>query len=125
MTARFSLGMGIVPPYRKARGHRPRPQLFVCAPRGLYECSSRLRVGLPLGVNVLRNDARSALAIAAAVGAAFIRVNIHTGARMTDQGVIEGAAHRTVRYRKLLGHDVKIFADVDVKHSAPASPRDL
>lgn len=80
---------------------------------------------LPLGINVLRNDAESALAVAAAVSAEFIRVNIHTGARLTDQGVIEGRAHETLRYRKLLGTNTQIFADVDVKHSAPLSPRDL
>src|SRR5213594_2055391 len=34
----------------------------------------------PLGVNVLKNDARAALAVAAAVGAEFIRVNVHAGA---------------------------------------------
>jgi membrane complex biogenesis BtpA family protein len=85
----------------------------------------RARVDLPLGVNVLRNDCASALAIAAAVAAEFIRVNIHTGARLTDQGVIEGVAHRLLRYRKLLACDVKIFADVDVKHSAPLAFREL
>lgn len=85
----------------------------------------RARVNLPLGINVLRNDALSAMAIAAATGAAFIRVNIHTGARLTDQGVIQGNAHETLRYRKSLGSDVKIFADVDVKHSAPLAARDI
>src|SRR5262245_22264078 len=52
---------------------------------------------LPLGINVLRNDAESAIAIASAVPADFIRVNIHTGARVTDQGIIEGTAHETLR----------------------------
>jgi membrane complex biogenesis BtpA family protein len=85
----------------------------------------RRRFDLPLGVNVLRNDACAALAVAAAAGARFIRVNIYTGARLTDQGVIQGTAHETVRYRKLLGCDVKIFADVDVKHSAPLAARKL
>src|SRR5438552_9240069 len=85
----------------------------------------RRRFDVPLGVNVLRNDSASALAIAAAVNAAFIRVNIHTGARLTDQGLIQGTAHQTLRYRKLLGCDVKIFADVDVKHSAPVAAREL
>jgi membrane complex biogenesis BtpA family protein len=81
---------------------------------------------LPLGINILRNDAESALAIACAVSADFIRVNVHIGARVTDQGLVEGTAHRTLRYRKLLGADVKIFADADVKHSAPLAPlRDL
>src|SRR5438552_6249237 len=73
---------------------------------------------LPLGINVLRNDAESALAIAFAAGAQFIRVNIHSGARVTDQGLIEGTAHETLRYRKLLGSEVKVFADADVKHSS-------
>jgi membrane complex biogenesis BtpA family protein len=80
---------------------------------------------LPLGINVLRNDAESAIAIASAVPAEFIRVNVHTGARVTDQGLIEGTAHETLRYRKLLSADVLIFADADVKHSAPVAPRDM
>jgi membrane complex biogenesis BtpA family protein len=83
------------------------------------------RFKLPFGVNVLRNDACAALAIASAIGARFIRVNIHTGARLTDQGVIQGTAHETLRYRKLLGCDVKIFADVDSKHSVPLAARKL
>jgi len=79
----------------------------------------------PLGINVLRNDARSALAIATAIGAEFIRVNIYVGARVTDQGVIEGVAHLLLRDRHMLGSSVKVFADVAVKHSAPLAPRDL
>jgi uncharacterized protein len=85
----------------------------------------RRRFNLPLGINVLRNDAQSALAIASAVSAEFIRVNIHTGARVTDQGLIEGEAYDTLRYRRLLQSNVKIFADVDVKHSAPVAARQL
>jgi membrane complex biogenesis BtpA family protein len=88
-------------------------------------CELKRRFSLALGINVLRNDAVSAVAVACAVGAEFIRVNIHTGARLTDQGLIEGLAHETLRYRKMLGRDVKIFADVDVKHSAPVAARDL
>jgi len=80
---------------------------------------------VPLGINVLRNDAVTALAVAAAVPAQFIRVNIHTGARLTDQGIIQGDAAETLRYRKTLGADVKIFADVNVKHSAPLAARPL
>lgn len=76
-------------------------------------------VDLPLGVNVLRNDGSAAVAIAGAVGAAFVRVNVHTGARVTDQGVIEGLAHETLRLRDRIDADVAILADIDVKHSAP------
>src|SRR5688500_6024628 len=52
-------------------------------------------VDLPLGVNVLRNDAAAAMGIAAACGATMIRVNVHTGAMLTDQGIIEGRASET------------------------------
>ena len=75
---------------------------------------------VPIGVNVLRNDAEAALSVAAATGASAIRVNVHTGARVTDQGVIEGRAHETLRYRdRIDAGDVAILADVAVKHSAP------
>jgi membrane complex biogenesis BtpA family protein len=80
---------------------------------------------LPLGINMLRNDAESALAVASAVGAQFVRVNVHTGVRVTDQGIIQGSAHETLRYRRFLGADVRIFADADVKHSAPVAARGL
>lgn len=76
-------------------------------------------VTLPIGINVLRNDAYSALAIAACTGARFIRVNVLTGVMATDQGLIEGEAHKILRYRRELGADVKILADVLVKHAQP------
>jgi len=78
---------------------------------------------VPVGVNVLRNDADAALSVAAAVGGDFVRVNIHTGARVTDQGVIDGKAHETMRLRDRLGADVAVLADHDVKHSAPIAAR--
>ncbi|HEU5430719.1 MAG TPA: BtpA/SgcQ family protein, partial [Thermomicrobiales bacterium] len=75
----------------------------------------------PLGVNVLRNDAAAALAVAAVCAGpgAFIRVNVHSGAMVTDQGVIAGQADRTLRRRRDLGADVAILADVLVKHAVP------
>jgi len=79
----------------------------------------RASVRLRFGVNVLRNDARAALAIAAATGASFIRVNVHTGAMLTDQGIIEGRATETLRDRARLGPDIAIFADHLVKHAVP------
>ena len=74
-------------------------------------------VNLPLGVNVLRNDSFSAIAIAHVCGAQFVRVNVWVGAAVTDQGVIEGAARKAILYRKELGADVAIFADIFVKHA--------
>jgi membrane complex biogenesis BtpA family protein len=79
--------------------------------------------GLALGINVLRNDAEAALAVAAATGARFVRINVHTGARVTDQGVVSGKAADTLRLRRALGAEkVAIWADVDVKHSSPLGP---
>ena len=77
--------------------------------------------GLPTGVNVLRNDARAALGIAAATGARFIRVNVHSGAMLTDQGWLTGRAHDTLRARHALDADVAILADILVKHAVPPS----
>lgn len=82
-------------------------------------------VRLPVGVNVLRNDARSAIAIAAATGAAFIRINVHTGAMLTDQGIIEGEAAETLRSRARIAPDVAIFADHMVKHATPLVALDV
>lgn len=86
----------------------------------------RAAVGVPLGINVLRNDAHAALAIAAVTGAAFVRVNVHSGARVTDQGVLQGRAHETMRARTSLGAaHVAVFADVHVKHSAALAERPM
>jgi membrane complex biogenesis BtpA family protein len=82
-------------------------------------CAVREAVRVPIGFNVLRNDARSALALCAACGGSFIRVNVHTGAMLTDQGVIEGDAFATLRYRRDVCPGAKIFADVHVKHAVP------
>jgi len=81
--------------------------------------------GTPLGVNVLKNDARAALAVAAAVGAEFIRVNVHAGAVLADQGIVQSDAYGTLRDRRLLGVDVAIFADVGGKHAVPLAPVEL
>jgi hypothetical protein len=82
-------------------------------------------VPLPIGINVLRNDAKSAMAIATCTGAKFIRVNVLTGVMATDQGLIEGQAHQLLRYRRELGSEVKILADVLVKHARPLGSPNL
>lgn len=94
----------------------------------LARLASDLRREVPaleLGINLLRNDAYAAMGVAAACGAQFIRVNVHTGAMLTDQGVIEGRANHTLRYRQALGADVRIVADVLVKHAVPLAPMEI
>lgn len=86
----------------------------------------RQQTKLPVGVNVLRNDAQSAMAIAAAADLQFIRVNVLIGTSVTDQGLISGQAHLVARKRQHLhAENVLIFADVRVKHAAPLVEREL
>ncbi len=78
-----------------------------------------------LGINVLRNDVEAAIAIAASVGANFVRANIHSGTMLTDQGLIQGKAHLTARYRDQIHPKLRILADIQVKHAAPLALRPL
>lgn len=82
-------------------------------------------VMLPIGINVLRNDGKSAMAIASCTDVQFIRVNVLTGVMATDQGLIEGKAHELLRYRRELGSQVAILADVLVKHARPLGTPNL
>jgi len=95
----------------------------------LTTLAREVRVRYPqveLGINVLRNDGCAALAIAHAVGASFLRVNVLCGARVTDQGLIQGIAHDLLRLRsQLAATSIRILADVDVKHSAPLAARPI
>jgi membrane complex biogenesis BtpA family protein len=76
---------------------------------------------IPVGINVLRNDAKAALAIATVIEAQFIRVNVHMHAVVSDQGIITGKAFETLRLKKLLQSSVQIWADVKVKHATSLS----
>src|SRR5215216_1983613 len=81
--------------------------------------------GMPVGVNVLRSDGEAAIAIAAASGAHYIRVNVHMGAVVADQGIVQGSSQFSVRLRSALKSNALIFADVGVKHAAPLAGRSL
>ena len=94
---------------------------------GLTAVAARVAnaTALPFGINVLRNDAPAALAIAAVTGGVFVRVNVHTGALLADQGWLTGRAHETVRLRRQLDSSVAICADVLVKHAITPPGADL
>lgn len=80
---------------------------------------------LAVGMNVLRNDARSALAIASVCGLSMIRVNVLSGVAASDQGWLIGGAAELLRERERLGSDVEIWADVHVKHAQTLSSLSL
>ena len=78
-------------------------------------------VGLPVGINCLANAAIPSLAVAKASGANFVRVNQWANAYVANEGFIEGAAAKAMRYRAAIRADeVSIFADVHVKHGSHA-----
>ncbi len=74
-------------------------------------------VKIPLGVNLLRNASVQALQIASMLDLSFIRCNIYEGAYVTDQGIIEGAALEVQEMKNRLQSNVKVYADIHVKHA--------
>ncbi len=97
------------------------------AARSIVEMARELASPVPVGINVVHNGGVVELAIAVAAGAAFIRVCILTGARLWDTGDLDhGCAADLLRRRKDLGaEEIKLFADVDKKHSLPFPGLDL
>ncbi|MCZ6872588.1 MAG: BtpA/SgcQ family protein [bacterium] len=82
-------------------------------------------VCMPVGVNALRHDAAAAMAIATAAQARFIRVNVHMHTVVSDQGILQGMSHATLRLRTALRANILIMADVGVKHATPLGARAL
>lgn len=123
--AQAGFGALIVENFGDAPFHAERIEPHTIAAIAIVTRQVVAAANLPVGVNCLRNDARAALAVAIAADARFIRVNVHTGVVAADQGLIEGRAADTLRYRESLGADVAIFADVHVKHATPVSQPDI
>jgi membrane complex biogenesis BtpA family protein len=106
--------------------HRDRiPALSVAAMARIAGSIRERHPALLLGLNCLRNDAASAVAIAAAVEADFVRVNLHCGAAWSDQGLLQGDAAETLRARAAIRPQLMILADLRVKHAAPVAQRPL
>jgi membrane complex biogenesis BtpA family protein len=82
---------------------------------------------VPVGANVIHNGWQAELGIAVAAGLDFIRICIMTGSRLWDTGDLDkGCAADLLRKRKeLQAENVKLFADVDKKHSVPFPGLDL
>ena len=115
----------LVENYGDAPFLKERVEPHVIAALSIAAMRLRESTGLPVGVNCLRNDCLGSLGAAAASGASFVRVNVFTGVMVTDQGIIQGCAGELLRYRRVLGARVKIFADVLVKHGVPLAGTDL
>jgi membrane complex biogenesis BtpA family protein len=74
---------------------------------------------LPIGINCLANAAIPSLAVAKAADVPFIRVNQWVNAYVANEGLMEGQSGKVLRYRSnIKGENIKIFADVHVKHGS-------
>ena len=86
----------------------------------------RKAVELPLGVQVLAGANQSALAVALASDASFIRVEGFVFAHVADEGLIEASAGSLLRYRRAMKADhIRVFADIKKKHSAHSITADV
>ena len=109
----------IVENYGDLPFHKDRVDAETIAAMTLVCDAVRVAVQIPVGVNVLRNDYASALAVAAVSDLAFIRINVLVGAFVTPEGVIEGRPGEVLRMRRRIAPEILIFADVSVKHARP------
>ena len=86
----------------------------------------RRSVALPLGIQVLAGANSSALAVALACDASFVRVEGFVFAHVADEGLIESSAGPLLRYRRAIGADhIRVFADIKKKHSSHAITSDV
>ena len=79
---------------------------------------------LPVGVQVLAGANCEAMGLAACAGAQFIRAEAFAYAHIADEGMMNASAAEVLRLRKRLGANVKVWADVQKKHSCHAITSD-
>lgn len=105
-------------PFCKGTADDPVPPDVVAA-LAVVARAVRQELEVEVGINCLRNDGVAALGAAAVAGASWIRVNVLSGASVTDQGIIVAEAARLAAYRRQLGIRILVLADLLVKHAAP------
>ncbi len=97
-------------------------EIIAAMTRVTREVVSRAQV--PVGIEVLLNDWRASLAVAAATGARFIRLDFFVDRVRSKLGVIEPEPAAVLAYRtKIRADSVLIFSDLQVKYSTPADGR--
>lgn len=82
--------------------------------------------GLEMGINVLVDDYRAALAAAAATNSAYVRLKSYVGAAVATSGYSEGCCAKAIEYRKKIGaNHVKIYADINERMSRNLAKEDM
>jgi membrane complex biogenesis BtpA family protein len=78
---------------------------------------------LPVGISVLWNDYKTALAISKKIGLKFIRIPVFVDKVETNYGVMSPKADEAIAFRKEIeAENVDLFTDIHVKHSKILSP---
>lgn len=86
----------------------------------LWEVKKIVRkYGLPIGINLLRNSGLEAARIACSLGVDFIRINAYYEPILSAEGYLKPIAREVQVFLKKRGCRIKVFADVNVKHSLP------
>lgn len=114
---------------------------YLNAPHGPELVAAMTRAGLAvrkaapnvvLGVQVLSGGHLEAMAVAMAVGAAFVRVENFVFAHIADEGLMATAcAGELLRYRRRIGADregagrIAVYADIKKKHASHAMTADV
>jgi membrane complex biogenesis BtpA family protein len=81
---------------------------------------------LPVGLNLLENDAAAMFAVASATGADFVRIKVFVGAMVTAAGVEPGQAFEALQARSQWdAKNVAIFADVHDRTAVPLASAGL
>lgn len=81
---------------------------------------------IPVGLHVLFQAHKTALAVALAAGCDFIRAEGWTHAHISDKGIADASAGITIRYREQIGAEhIAVFADIKKKHAAHSWTSDL
>ena len=90
-------------------------------------CSVKRRAKrIPVGIQVLFQANRTAMAVAHVAGCDFIRAEGWTYAHVSDKGIAEASAGAVVRYRDAIGAEhIAVFADVKKKHASHSLTGDL
>lgn len=83
----------------------------------------RDKVSIPIGIDATFNDYKAGIAIALAAGGSFIRCPVFVDTVVSGVGIMQPCNREAVLYRRFLGAEhIKIFADVQVKHSFMLNP---
>jgi membrane complex biogenesis BtpA family protein len=81
------------------------------------------KVKIPIGIDAAMNDYKTSISIAKAIGGSFVRIPVFVDTVEFFGGIITPCAREAMIFRKnLQAEDIKILADIQVKHTHMVLP---